>query len=157
MNQISKNIVNFKVHSGFCDNYFSLKRHPVQQYRLDFFYELNHGVIFLVMELMINDKNPGESKILNYTTYIEVLDNTEVVEKNLEQFIRLVKFNELLFNTFKSKVNNMLRLDFSEFKYADLSSDMSYYNLMNNHYDVHDRVVFPLQSDCEESNVEFWI
>lgn len=147
----------YTIHEGFCDNYFPEKRDPLNEFRLDMFYSYHNEVITLVMEIMLNDTDPDESKILNYITYIQIDIFPEEVRSNLEQFVRLVKFDEYLIAKFKSKVQEHLRRDISTFEYIDLQSDISYYNHLNNHYNTENRIDFPINHDCHKSEVEFLI
>ena len=149
--------IRYKLHSGFCDNYFPKKRNPINEFRLDLFYTLDSQIIYLVMELMINDEEPKESKILNYITFIQIQNHSSIVESNLEQFIRMVKFDENLILNFKTKIQTELRRDISKFEYTDLNSDINYFRHLNNHYEVDKNVEFPIKSDYKESELEFWI
>lgn len=153
----SKYNINFKIHEGFCDNYFPTKRDPINEFRLDIFYEYNDQIITLVMELMINDIEPEESKILNYITYIQVQNHHEIVNSNLEQIIKLVKFDKIFLESFIRNVQQNLRKDISDFEYRDLKSDISYYNHLNNHYDTENRIELPLNINSNSSIIEFWI
>lgn len=145
--------VDFKIHEGFCDNYFPKEKPTIGQYRIDIFYSMKNEIVTLVLEIMVDDTIANQSKILNYVTFLEIFNNVIFVKNNLEQFVRNVKFDNYLLANFIENIQKELKIDFSKFEYLDLNGDICYYNLMNNHFHINGRVTLPLDSKCQKSSL----
>ena len=83
----------------------------------------------MVLELLINDTSPNKSKILNYVTAVRIDDDNRPEGEELKSFVRECKF--FFLDDFKTKIDEMINKDFSDFVYKDLQSPISYFDHMN--------------------------
>jgi len=121
-----------RIFKGVIENIHDDIKSPNDNFHLTMFYKLQDNRLLLNFELMLVDINPKIGKIINYITLVELLDgNNEIISNRLEIFVKEVKFNAFLFNDFKTKLQENVNKDLSNFRYIDLYNNITYYNVIN--------------------------